>query len=307
VPSTLTLEQAQAASREFVPHVSAMSGGKARLTGEYPDVYVLDHLLAPHYGTASPSRELADFALSAGVYLCFMLARLWRESGLESQWHEGDLTDCGIGVKLDAGAGVRTFLLACPSDVYAFVEKPPNPFPRFAGSWVSLRPGDPLLPGYLLGGLCLSQPLARGDWEQAPPGGNGFLRGHLERVLDAVALSCARDLQPETGLPQRLLEVLYGAALWPPIGERGNDYGIENIRQFASQIAHAGSEYRPEVLSALESMERGWVSDGAYLAGLARRALLDREEAPEERMGFHIPEVRDVLEETRRIFADVMK
>lgn len=302
--STLTLEQALAASREFIPHVGAMSGGKAQLTGEYPDVYVLDHLLALHYGTASPSRELADFALSAGVYLCFLLARLWQESGLESRWHEADLTECGIGVDLRADGEDRTFLMACPADLHGFLVEPPNPFPRFAGSWLTLRPGDPLLAGYALGGLCLSQPLARGNWPQVPPGAEGFMQSHLQRVVETLALSCARDLEPERAPPQRLLEAFYGACLWPPIGERGNDYGVDNVRQLVRQIAHGGDEYREASLSALESMERGWVSEGAYLAGLVRRALLGRDDVPEERLGFHVPEVRDVLEESKRILGE---
>ena len=305
--STLTLDQALAASREFAGHVREMSGSKAQLTGEYPDVYVLDHLLAPHYGTPSPSREQSDFALSAGVYVCFLLARFWRQAGLECQWHEGDLSECGIGVELSTDGGPRTFLVACPSDLHGFLVEPPHPFPRFVGSWFTVRPGDPLLPGYVLGGLCLSQPLARGDWEQQPPGADGFMRSHLGRVLEAVALSCARDLEPEEGLSQRLLEVFYGACLWPPVGERGNDYGIENVRHLAGQIAHAGEEYREEALRALESMEQGWVSEGAYIAGLARRALLGRDDIPTEHLGLHVPEVRDVLAEAKRIVDEVVK
>lgn len=304
---TLTFETAVKISLDFAGRVRAMTDGKVLLTGEFPDLYVLDHLLSPHYGTESPSDELKDFALASGVYIATMLARFWRAAGLESFWREAGIAECGIGLELPWEDGQkREFLLTCPSDVYGMVTELPNPFPQFVGSWMTYRNGDPLLPRYALGALLLSQPLADGDWPKRPPGEGAFLQGHMSRTIEILALSCARDLQPEDGLPRRILESFYECCLWPPVGALGNDYGVENVRGLAAKIAFSGIENRESAIEALEAMERGWVSDGAYLGGLASRALKDRDDLPAERMGFTVPEARDVLQETARIFKEAL-
>lgn len=298
----LTLEAAASAGKDFVAHVSGMTGGEATLTGEFPDAFVLDHLLQPHYGTADPSHELKDFALSAGVYLSLWLGRFWSSAGLSPFWREGDLAECGMGTAVEPPEGEDLeFFLACPSHVMGFVQEPPNPFPQFAGSWMTRREGDPLLPRYLLGAALLSQPLAEGTYPRAAPGEGPLGAAHLRFSVDLLARSCARDLEPADGVGRRILEDLYEAVLWPPVGAFGNDYGTENLRLLADKFAAAGPDYREDVRGALEAMERGWMADGAYLAGLALRAMDGREDVPEERLGFHIPEVRDVLAEAVRI------
>ncbi|MEW5765041.1 MAG: hypothetical protein ACOYXN_08515 [Acidobacteriota bacterium] len=298
----LTLDSAAAAGRDFVSHVAGMTGGKATLTGEFPDVYVLDHLLQPHYGTENPSPELKDFALSAGVYLSLWLGRFWASAELAPYWRNGDLTECGMGAAVTAPGGESLeFFVACPSHVMGFVQDPPNPFPQFAGSWMTPREGDPLLPRYLLGAALLSQPLAEGTYPQAAPGEGPLGPAHLRFSLDLLARSCARDVEPTDGVARRILEDLYEAVLWPPVGAFGNDYGTENLRVLAGKIADAGPENLEAVRGALASMERGWTADGSYLAGLILRALDGREDLPEERLGFHVPEVRDVLNEASKI------
>ncbi|OYW05067.1 MAG: hypothetical protein B7X11_02250, partial [Acidobacteria bacterium 37-65-4] len=61
------------------------------------------------------------------------------------------------------------------------------------------------------------------------------------------------------------------------------------------------------VLAALQAMERGWMAEGAYLSGLLLRAMLNREDPPEDRLGFTIPETRDVLAETSRLLKEQEK
>ncbi|MGC8763555.1 MAG: hypothetical protein ACP5VN_07995, partial [Acidobacteriota bacterium] len=172
------------------------------------------------------------------------------------------------------------------------------------GSWMTRRGGDPLLPRYLLGAALLSHPFAEGDYPAAPPGQGPAGEGHHSLCLEELALSCARDLVPEDGLRRRILADFYGAVLWPPVGSFGNDYGTENLRRLAQAAAFAGPENRGEVLAALADMEQGWMADGAFLAGLALRVLAGREGLPEERLGFQVPEVRDLLAEGRRIFTE---
>ncbi len=299
---SLSLESAAAVGREFVAHVAGMTGGKATLTGEFPDVYVLDHLLQPHYGTEDPSLELKDFALSAGVYLALWLGRFWASAELAPYWREGDLTECGMGTAVTPPGGEGLdFFVACPSHLMGFVLDPPDPFPQFAGSWMTRREGDPLLPRYLLGAALLSQPLAEGTYPQSAPGEGPLGAAHLRFSVDLLARSCARDVEPSDGVGRRILDDLYEAVLWPPVGAFGNDYGTENLRILAGKIAGAGPENLDAVRSALESMERGWTADGSYLAGLTLRALDGREDLPEEKLGFHVPEVRDVLAEASKI------
>jgi hypothetical protein len=304
---TLTFENAVKIGMDFAGRVKAMTDGQVLLTGEFPDVYVLDHLLSSHYGTEAPSDELKDFALASGVYVAVLLARFWTASGLQSFWREQGIADCGIGLELTGeDQKGHEFFLTCPADVYGMVTQPPNPFPQFVGGWMTLRKGDPLLPRYVLGALLLSQPLAHGDWPKLPPGEGAFLQGHLSRMIEITALSCARDLYPEDGLPRRILESFYECCLWPPVGAFANDYGVENIRALAAKMAFSGMENRTSVMEALDAMEKGWVSDGAYIAGLASRALRCRDDVPAERMGFTVPEARDVLQETGRIFKDAL-
>jgi hypothetical protein len=301
----ITLEQAVEMSKTLVDHVKGMTSGKAFLTGEYADLYVLDHLLSPHYGTSEPDKDLADFALASGIYTAVLVARMWREAGLESIWREGELTECGIETRFPGVNGKeQSFFLAAPSDVYALVLGPPDPFPLFADGWVPLRKGDGVLPKYGLGGLCLNQPLARGDWDKTMPEPGSFRQGHQEAMLSLVALSCARDLVREAGLEQRVLEVFYECCLWPPLGAQGNDLGLENVKCLAGQVAHAGPENRKTVMETLDRMERAWVSEGAYLAGLVSRALSDRDDPPAEKVGLSVPECREALEEAKRIIKE---
>ncbi len=179
---TLTFENAVKIGMDFAGRVKAMTDGQVLLTGEFPDVYVLDHLLSSHYGTEAPSDELKDFALASGVYVAVLLARFWKASGLQSFWREQGIADCGIGLELTGeDQKGHEFFLTCPADVYGMVTQPPNPFPQFVGSWMTLRKGDPLLPRYVLGALLLSQPLAHGDWPKLPPGEGAFLQGHLSQ------------------------------------------------------------------------------------------------------------------------------
>lgn len=304
----LTLEKAVAISRDLVPHVKGMTGGKAALTGEFPDVYVLDHLLAPYYGTESPAREVADFALASGVYIALMLARFWRGAGLEPFWQEGELTECAMGVEVPGADGSSAeVLMACPSDLHGFVVSLPNPFPCFVNAWSSLRPGDPILPKYVLGALLLSHPLSRAEAPPVPPGEGPMGPAFLQAMVESIAQSCARDLQPAADFERRLLEVLYEACLWPAVGSYGNDYGVENIRLLMQAVAHAGPENRESVLAALRAMERGWMAEGAYLSGLLLRAMMNREDPPEYRLGFTVPEARDVLAETSRLLKEQEK
>ncbi len=305
--ATLTLENAVHVAEDFASEVKTMTEGRAVLTGEFPDLYVLDHMLSPHYGTQEPSDELKDFALSAGVYTSMMLARFWNAAGLQSEWQEAGVAECGIGLHLTSESGTaHEYLLLCPSDVYGMLTELPNPFPQFVGSWMTYRKGDPLLPRYALGALLLSQPMAQGDWPKLPPGEGAFMQTHMAQVLELLAASCARDIEAEEGLRRRMMEAFYERCLWPAVGALANDYGVENVRALASAIAFAGKENRDAVLEVLDAMEKGWVADGAYLAGLAARTLRGRDDVPGERMGFTVPEVRDVLEETRRIFEEVL-
>ena len=302
----LTLESAVNASRDLVRHVGGMTGGKASLTGEYPDVYVLDHLLAPHFGSEDVPAGLKDFALSAGVYAAVLMMRLWRDVGQVSSWREDDLTACGVEVDFQNAESEdpKAFVLTVPSDFMGLVLSPPNPFPLFEGAWVTTREGDPLLPKYVFGGLLLSHPLSKGDATRQAPGGTPFLRDHMDRMLSVLSLSCARDILPEEGFRQRLAEEFYACCLWPAVGDRGNDYGTENLRSLVAKVAYAGPENREEVTAALEAMEKGWMAEGSYVAGLALRALQGREDIPDERLGFHVPEVRDVLAEAARLFGE---
>lgn len=302
---TIDLETAVAVGREFVEVVAAESRGKAVLTGEYPDAFVLDHLLAPHLGEENPSRELRDFVASSGVYLGLWLLRFWSRLGLSIFWKDGLLEECGPGVTLPRQDGPPfSFFLRTPAHVMAMVASLPDPFPQYVGSWMTRRGGDPLLPRYLLGAALLSHPFAEGDYPAAAPGEGPAGEGHRALCIEELALSCAKDLVPEDTLRCRILSDLYGAVLWPPVGAFGNDYGTENLRLLAKSVAFAGAENRPEVLLALSDMERGWMADGAFLAGLALRALTERDDLPEERLGFQVPEVRDLLAEGRRIFAE---
>lgn len=301
----IDLETAVAIGRDFVARVASGSGGKASLTGEYPDAFVLDHLLAPHLGQEDPPEEVRDFAAASGVYLGLWLLRFWSRLGLPVFWVGGALEVCGPGVHVPREDGPPyTFVLRVPGHVMAMVASPPDPFPQYVGSWMSRRGGDPLLPRYLLGAALLSHPYAEGDHPSAPPGEGPQGEAHRALCLEELALSCARDLVPEDGLRRRLLTDLYAAVLWPPVGSFGNDYGTENLRLLAKAAAFAGPENREELLFALEAMERGWMADGAFLGGLARRVLVGRDDLPEERLGFQAPEVRDLLAEGRRIFAD---
>ncbi len=305
--AALTMENAVKVARDFAAEIRSMTDGKAVLTGEFPDLYVLDHLLSPHYCTEAPSDEVKDFALSTGVYTAMMLARFWNAAGLQSIWHEADVAECGIGLQLAGEDGTaHDYLLLCPSDVYGMLTELPNPFPQFVGSWMTYRKGDPLLPRYALGALLLSQPLAQGDWPKLPPGEGPFLQTHMAQIIELLAASCARDIEPEEGLRRKVMETFYERCLWPAVGALANDYGVENVRALASAIAFAGQANRDTVLEVLDAMEKGWVSDGAYLAGLSSRALRGRDDVPGERMGFTVPEARDVLEETRRIFEEVL-
>ena len=302
----LGVNEAVSLGKDFVAHVKAMTGGKASLTGEYPDAYVLDHLLAPHYGDGEPAREVADFALGAGVYLALTVARFWNACGLESFWIEGDLSECGIGAVLPGQGGGRTeFLLTSPSDILAIVKEAPDPFPLSVEGSVPLRPGAPVLPKYLLGALMASLPVAQGDWERKPASPGSFEEGHRQRMLEEIALSCARDVEPAGGLPQRVLEALYGCCLWPPLGSQGNQEGQENLRALSQEIVRAGAEHRGDVVAALEKMERGWMTEGAHLAALALRVKAKREDPPEERLGLTVPEVREVLAQAGEILKGV--
>ena len=293
----LGVNEAVSLSKDFVAHVKAMTGGKAVLTGEYPDAYVLDHLLAPHFGEGEPTREVSDFALAAGVYLAMTAARFWKACGVESFWIDGDLAECGIGAALPRpGGGRAEFCLTAPSDLLAIVKEAPDPFPLSVEGSVPLRPGAPVLPKYLLGALLLSLPVAQGDWERAPAAPGSFEEAHRGRMLEEVALSCARDVEPAGGFPQRVLEVLYGCCLWPPYGSQGNEEGQENLKALAQEILRAGPEHVGDVASALEKMERGWMAEGAHLAALALRVRAKREDPPEERLGLTVPEAREALD-----------
>jgi len=305
VTRPIDLETAVAIGRDFVEKVAAGSQGKAVLTGEYPDAFVLDHLLAPYLGGEAPSEEVRDFTAAAGVYLGLWLLRFWSRLGLPVFWMDGALEACGPGVHVPREEGPPlAFALRVPGHVMALVASPPDPFPQYVGSWMTRRGGDPLLPRYLLGAVLLSHPYAEGDYPAVPPGEGPAGEAHRSLCLEELALSCARDLIPEDGLRRRILADLYGAVLWPPVGSFGNDYGTENLRLLAKAVAFAGPENREEVLQALGDMERGWMADGAFLGGLALRALTGREDIPEERLGFQVPEIRDLLAEGRRLFAD---
>jgi hypothetical protein len=298
----LGIDEAVSLSKDFVAHVKGMTEGKAVLTGEYPDVYVLDHLLAPHYGEGDPPKEVVDFSLAAGVYLALALAKFWRACGLESFWVDGDLSECGIGAVLPRpGGGRAEFLLTVPSDLLAIVKEVPDPFPLTVEGSVPLRPGSPVLPKYLLGGLLTALPVAQGDWDRRPPEPGSFEEAHRQRALDAVSLSCARDVEPAAGFPQRVVEVLYGCCLWPPLGSRGNEEGQQNLEALSQEIRRAGPEHRGEIAAALEKMERGWMAEGAYLAGVALRVRDGREDPPAERLGMSVPEARDALSEAVEI------
>jgi len=300
---TLSMETALVAGRDFVKYVEGMTGGKGRLTGEFSDFYLLDYLLAPHYSSGKPSPELADFALSTGVYTALMIFRFWADTGLQPRWHEASLDQVGIGLSLSLdGEKESVLLLTPPSDVYGLVTELPNPFPVFEGSWQTLRPGDPVLPRYVLGALFLSQPLFKTDTPTPPPVTTPFLEGHVRTMNRVVALSCAQAIEPEEGLQQRLLTELFALCIWPPIGTYGNDYGVENLRLIAKEADFAGEEHHDDLLEALSKMEKSWVSDAAYLAAIAFRAMKGRDDLPEEHMGFNVHEVRDVLAEAVEIF-----
>ena len=49
------------------------------------------------------------------------------------------------------------------------------------------------------------------------------------------------------------------------------------------------------------------MAEGAYLSGLLLRAMLNREDPPEDRLGFTVPEARDVLAETSRLLKEQEK
>jgi len=283
--------------------VEGMTGGKGRLTGEFSDFYLLDHLLAPHYSSKEPSPELTDFALSTGVYTALLISRFWTDAGLQPKWHEAPLDQCGIGLSIPLTEGEESvLLLTCPADLYGFVSKLPNPFPVFEGSWQTLRPGDPILPRYVLGALFLSQPLFKADNPAPPPATTPFLEGHVRTMNRVIALSCARAIEPEEGLQQRLITELFALCIWPPIGTYGNDYGVENLRLIAKEADFAGKEHHEDLLEALSKIEKSWVSDAAYLAAVAFRAIKERDDLPKEHMGFNVHEVRDVLAEAVGIF-----
>lgn len=302
---TIDLETAVSIGRDFVGHVAAATNGKATLTGEYPDAFVLDHLLSPCVGEEKPSEELRDFVAASGVYLGLWLLRFWSRLHLPVFWMDGPLEACGPGAHVPREDGPPfSFVLRVPGHVMAMAASPPDPFPQYVGSWMTRRGGDPLLPRYLLGAALLSHPYAEGDYPSLPPGEGPAGEAHRSLCLEELALSCALDLVPEDGLRRRILADLYGAVLWPSVGSFGNDYGTENLRQLAQAAAFAGPENRAELLEALGDMERGWMADGSFLGGLAFRILLGREDLPEERLGFQVPEVRDLLAEGRRIFAD---
>ena len=299
---TLSMDVALQVGKDFVQHVEGMTGGKAHLTGEFSDFYLLDHLLSPHYSSEEPSPELTDFALSTGVYTALQILRFWSDCGLQPRWYEDtiDKTGIGVSVALD-GKEESTFLLTCPSDIYQFTSKLPDPFPVFEGSWQKLRKGDPVLPRYVLGSLFLSQPLFKTDKPSPAPAATPFLEGHVRTMNRLVALSCAKTLEPEKGMKQNLMTELYGLCLWPPIGTYGNDYGVENLRLIAKEVDFAGDEHREMLIECLTMMEKSWVSDGAYLAAVALRALKGRDDIPEERMGFSVPEVKDIISEAAHI------
>lgn len=125
----IDLETAVAIGRDFVGKVAAGSKGKAVLTGEYPDAFVLDHLLAPYLGGEDPSEEVRDFTAAAGVYLGLWLLRFWSRLGLPVFWMDGALEACGPGVHVPREEGPPwPSPCGCPATSWPWWPLPPTPF-----------------------------------------------------------------------------------------------------------------------------------------------------------------------------------